>query len=141
MPGTFEEKLRGAMAAISGVGESELPQLEALYDADVRFQDPIQTLEGREAFIEMNRRLLRRSRSLRFEVGEVMEQEDTVFLTWTMFFHPKVGPEMTIEGASHLRVREGRIAYHRDYWDLLSSAAEAMPVMGPLYHKVMQLFA
>ena len=41
-------------------------------------------------------------------------------MTWTMFLnHPKLrGETVRVEGASYLRTRNGKVYYHRDYFDL-----------------------
>jgi hypothetical protein len=40
---------------------------------------------------------------------------------------PKFGPEIRVDGATHLRAKNGRVFYHRDYWDLGEMFASAIP--------------
>lgn len=122
-----------ALHAVENEGEAVLDRLLPLYDANVFFQDPIQTLTGIPAFTEMNRRLMRRAKLLRFEVHDTAADGENLFLTWKMHFQPKAGPALVFDGTTHARVRGGKIVYHRDYWDLLGSVADAMPIVAPLY--------
>jgi hypothetical protein len=41
--------------------------------------------------------------------------------------------EQCIRGASHVRfASDGRVAYHRDYWDAAEELYEKLPVVGSL---------
>jgi limonene-1,2-epoxide hydrolase len=121
--------------------EAQLQRVAPLYDENVRFTDPIQTLDGREAFIDMNRRLVARSKELRFDVFERAVDGDNIFFTWRMVFAMKVGPRLEIEGTSHLRVTNGRVTLHRDYWDLAGSVADSIPLAAPFYRALVSKLA
>lgn len=128
-------KVRDAFARLSPdrEGDGAVSELIDAYDDEVVFQDPLQRVEGREALAEMNRRLLRRARVLRVTVNEGVAAGDQIFLTWTMEYAYRLSPTLTLEGASHLRVRDGKIVYHRDYWDLASSLIGKVPGVRRLY--------
>jgi ketosteroid isomerase-like protein len=138
---TVARRFAEAIEAINRDGEAALPLLEELYHEEVQFQDPIQKVHGRTAFIEANRRLLRRAKSLTFNLGTAVEQDGNLFVVWTMTFEPKMGPRMVFDGATHITHRQERIVYQRDYWDLLSSAADAVPAVGLVYRGLIGLFA
>ena len=114
-------------------GDGAIDRLADLYDHDVVFRDPLQTLRGRDAFVAMNRRILARARRLSFVVASVAAGGGSVFLAWTMRYEPRVGPTIVFEGATHARTRAGLIVEQRDYWDLLSSLAESLPIVRNLY--------
>ncbi len=117
--------------------EEALRRMEPLYDPGLTFQDPIQSFAGWNAFLEANRRIIARAQELRFSVAEVAWHLDQVFLTWTMTMRPKVGPTIRIDGVTHLKLRDGKIISHRDYWDLAGAVADALPIVGPVYHALM----
>jgi hypothetical protein len=127
------ERLRDVYVSFEREGEGALTQLADLYDRDVVFHDPLQTLNGREAFVAMNRRVMTRARHLSFDVKEVLGGGDSLFLSWTMTYEPHWGPTLVFEGATQARVRGGVIVAQRDYWDLLSSLAQSIPVVRNLY--------
>jgi hypothetical protein len=72
----------------------------------------------------------------RFVVTEALVQGSSVMLTWDFNFSFKpplrVGPQC-IRGCSHLRLdANGRVVFHRDYWDTAEELYEKMPVLGGL---------
>ena len=137
---TVARRFVAAMEALNRDGEAALPALEELYHEEVQFQDPIQQAHGKAAVLEASRRLFRRAKSLTFNPKTTVEQDDDLFVVWTMTFEPKVGPTMVFEGVTHATHRQGMIVYQRDYWDLLSSAADAVPAVGLAYRGLVSLF-
>lgn len=85
-----------------------LPAFLSRYDEHIQFQDPLQRVSGLAAYAELNRCFLARARRVEISVEELAEQEGRLFASWRMRFAPRLGPELTLEGVSHLRVREGR---------------------------------
>lgn len=134
-------RLRQILEGVGQRGEEALVELEACCAPQMAFQDPLQTLETRKAFIEMLRQLLRRSRELGFVVHELVEDDANIFLSWQMSFRLGWTPAINIEGATHVRHAEGLIISYRDYWDLLSSFVETIPGAGLLYRRFASLLA
>src|SRR4051794_33234667 len=121
------------MNAFNHEGAAAVERIPALYADDIVFEDPIQSVTGIEKFMETNRRMMARAKSLEVEVGDVVENGDQIFMSWKMRYVPKMGPAIAIDGATHCRVRGGKIVYHRDYWDLLGSVINGLPVVAPIY--------
>ena len=136
----LRDALTGALDRFRDDAEGALAALLPLYDEAVRFRDPLQTLEGRDAFAAMNRRLLARSRSIAFDVSSSLVEGDRIALAWRMDIAWKVGPAMSVEGMTHLRVTDGKIVDHRDYWDLLGAVADAVPLAGPVWRAIAARF-
>jgi len=105
--------------------DATLERLVPRYTDDVVFIDPIQTVRGRE---------------LRFDVRDMAHEGDQIFLTWVMTMTPKpFGPTLRIEGVTHCTLRDGKVAVHRDYWDLLGSVMETVPLAGTVYKAAVAL--
>jgi len=121
------------MNAFNHEGAAAVERIPALYADDIVFHDPIQSVTGLDAFMETNRRMMARAKALEVEVGDVVENGDQIFMSWKMRYVPKMGPPIAIDGATHCRVRNGKIVYHRDYWDLLGSVLAGVPVVAPIY--------
>ena len=116
--------------------ETTISRLDPYYAADVVFTDPLQTVRGRSAFMAMNRRLISRARSIRFDVVDRAQDGDQLFVTWVMVMRPKLpAPTLRIEGVTHCILRDGLVAVHRDYWDLLGSVMDTIPIVGGLYRR------
>ncbi len=137
----MEKRFRDAIDSVNRDGTTALDGFVELYDPYVVFQDPIQTVYGRDEFKETNRRLLERSRDFYLSLATFIESDDHLFATWTLSFSPKVGPRITIEGVTHAQLRDGLITYQRDYWDLLGSFMETLPAMGLIYRRLTSLLA
>ena len=127
------DQLRDLYVSFEHEGDAAIERLGALYDPDMVFRDPLQTLHGRDAFLVMNRRILARARRLSFEVSEAVGGRGSVFLAWTMLYEPRLGPKLVFHGTTHARVKSGRVFEQRDYWDLLSSVAQSLPFVRNAY--------
>ncbi|MEO8598749.1 MAG: nuclear transport factor 2 family protein, partial [bacterium] len=60
-------------------------------------------------------------------------QGDTAFLTWDFRFRMKrfSTEKQCIRGATHLRFdADGRVNFHRDYWDAAEELYEKLPLLG-----------
>jgi hypothetical protein len=121
--------------------ERVLARVAELYAADLEFRDPLQALRGRDAFIAMNRKLLRTMREMRFEVGARAVRGDDGFMAWTMTVAPRLGPRMQVDGTTHLRFRDGLVVAHRDHWDLLGGAMSSLPIVRAIYPRLVRHLA
>ncbi len=120
-------RLRDALVGLQPARPGCVEALRSLYADDMVFRDPIQEVRGLEEFIAMNHRLLGRARRLDWEVRAMQGDDTEVFLEWTMRGSPKLGPGMTLEGATRATARDGKIVAQRDYWDFGELLASAVP--------------
>jgi hypothetical protein len=63
----------------------------------------------------------------------------SALLTWDLLFYARrLGShEQTIHGATHLKFdADGRVSYHRDYWDAAEELYEKIPFLGGLMRVV-----
>jgi limonene-1,2-epoxide hydrolase len=123
-------------AAIDAFNAGDLDGLLSRYHRDVYFEDPIQRVYGLDAFAEVNRRMFRKLRGLKITLHELLVGDGQFFASWSMRFSLPLGPTITIEGATHGKLRDGKIIFHRDYWDMLSSLLETSPLLGVAYRAV-----
>ncbi|MEY3900428.1 MAG: hypothetical protein RI962_1583 [Pseudomonadota bacterium] len=109
--------------------------LSHIYTEDVWFKDPFNEVRGIAPVLHIFSHMFQQLDAPRFVVTHSMAQEDHAFLTWDFLFRMKrfSNDEQCIRGASHLRfASDGRIAYHRDYWDVAEELYEKLPVVGGL---------
>jgi ketosteroid isomerase-like protein len=117
----FEALDRGALAAI---GE--------YYAADAYFKDPFNEVRGAQAIGEIFERMYRQLDAPRLRVSGRVGDGSEAFLLWDLEFRFR-GRDATqvIHGVSHLRLgADGRVAYHRDYWDTAEELYEKIPLLG-----------
>jgi limonene-1,2-epoxide hydrolase len=109
--------------------EDALARIDVLYDDDLVFTDPIQTLRGRRDFKEMNEKFVRAMRSIRFEVEDVVEQGPRIVVSSRLTVRPRLGVDMTFDSISRLEVGGERITFQRDYFDVLGGALSGAPAL------------
>jgi ketosteroid isomerase-like protein len=130
------DQLAAALVAIRTDNPDALDGLDKLYAEDMRFRDPIQQLDGRAAFLAMNERLLRRMRTLTWQIHHAAGDDDHAMLEWTMRATTKLGLELSVDGTTVVRAHTGRIVDHRDYWDLGEMLASSVSWGLRLLHAV-----
>lgn len=107
--------------------------LSLIYTDDVWFKDPFNEVQGLDQVNHIFTHMFEQVDAPRFVITHSVLQDDQAFLTWDFLFRMKrfSGEEQCIRGATHVRFAEdGRVAYHRDYWDAAEELYEKLPVVG-----------
>ena len=120
--------------------DTALATIPELYTEDMTFRDPIQEVHGRDAFVEVTRRLIDRTRSIEVRVHHSAHSGDAMFIAWTMSIAFPIGPQVDFEGVSHFGLKDDRIATHRDHFDLLGSMIDAVPGVRSVYRLIVSRF-
>jgi steroid Delta-isomerase len=106
-----------------------------IYTDDVWFKDPFNEVQGLEQVSHIFTHMFEQVDAPRFVVTHSVLQDDQAFLTWDFLFRMRrfSNEEQCIRGATHVRfASDGRVAYHRDYWDAAEELYEKLPVVGSL---------
>jgi steroid Delta-isomerase len=114
---------------------ADVARLAQFYAPDVRFKDPFNEVQGVPAVQRVFAHMFEALDEPRFLVRDVLVQGDQCFLTWDFLFRFKRFDRamQTVRGGSHLRFdAQGRIQWHRDYWDAAEELYEKLPVVGTL---------
>ena len=113
-----------------------VPALASLYDAQARFKDPFNEVQGLAAVETIFEHMFVALLAPRFVVTGRVVQGQQCFLTWEFRFcfrNFKQGTEQVILGASHLVFdAAGKVQLHRDYWDAAEELYEKLPLVGGL---------
>lgn len=111
------------------------------YHPNLRFQDPIQKLRGRDAFIEMFNRFAAQVHDFEATIDTAAMTDNVIFLQWTMryrFGSPR-NPVMSSEGTTKLVLDEdGQVVEHRDYFDMWGDAIRSFKPVRGLYNRFMK---
>ncbi len=122
-------------------GKPDWSHLFPLYAEEIRFQDSIQTLEGKPAFTAMCERLAKRCTQLDMELSTILCDEEHAFLQWKMTMRFRFFPSSPIFGCSCLTFgHDHRITMQRDYYDLWGDIADHVPLYRHLYRAFMRTF-
>jgi steroid Delta-isomerase len=116
-------------ASVAAMGE--------VYRPDAYFKDPFNAVTGLADIQAIFEHMFANLDAPRFVVTEQITPATPggpCFLVWDFHFRLRGKPaEFTIHGSSHLRfASDGRVAYHRDYWDAAEELYEKLPVVGSL---------
>lgn len=97
------------------------------YTEDAWFKDPFNEVRGIAAIQRIFAHMFEQVAEPRFVVTERLADESSAMLVWEF----RYGQGQRIRGVSHLRFAEdGRVAYHRDYWDAAEELYMKLPVLG-----------
>lgn len=106
-------------------------RLGKVYSDDACFKDPFNDVKGVAAIRAIFEHMFVKLQTPRFVVLTAVAGSDQAFLTWDFHFRLQRGGEVTIQGATHLRFAlDGRVIWHRDYWDAAEEFYEKLPLLG-----------
>ncbi len=115
--------------------ETVAAELAQVYAVDATFKDPFNEVRGLAMIAAIFTHMYQQVEAPRFAVLTRIEQGSDAFLTWEFTFRmQRLGEgEQVIRGATHIRFdRRGRVAMHRDYWDVAEELYEKLPLLGSL---------
>ncbi len=111
--------------------------IDQVYSPEMVFEDSFHRIEGVPDFKAYCASVYENLSYCHFEFHQSWINQEDAMLIWTMrYAHPRLnkGNEITLEGASHIRfdnIRyEGKVYYHRDYFDGGRLLYEHVPLLG-----------
>ena len=114
--------------------QKPLSMLMDIYSDDVRFCDPVHSIQGIQFLTQYFEDLMLQVQACSFNIREISETGNTAFVRWSMHLqHPKLkgGQAILVEGVSYLEF-DTKITLHQDYFDLGAMLYEHLPIMGRL---------
>ena len=134
--GTADAAVDRISAFFETLSPESLNGIGAVYAPGARFKDPFNEVQGLAAIEQVYRHMFASLQQPRFEVTGRVLQGRECFLTWNFCFRfqgIQPGVQQTVRGCSHLVLDgSGRIATHRDYWDVAEEMYEKIPGLGAL---------
>jgi len=126
----------GFKAFWEGLTPDRVAHIGEYYTDDAYFRDPFNEVRGLPEMRRIFDHMFVQLHEPRFRILEVVQQGEAAFFVWDFSFRMKsYKPELTqvIHGSSHVRfAADGRVSYHRDYWDAAGELYEKLPVIGAL---------
>jgi len=110
-------------------------RIATVYSEDVWFKDPFNEVRGLPALARVFGHMFLQVKEPRFVITRAVAAGEDAFLTWDFLFRMNRSParERVIRGATHIQFADdGRVAYHRDYWDAAEELYEKLPILGML---------
>jgi hypothetical protein len=118
------------------LNSENLHLLEEIYTPDVKFIDPAHEIIGLEKLSRYFAALYANLSSIEFVFHDEISVQDSGYVQWDMTFrHPQLsrGNAISVAGATFIRMgSNGKVCYHRDYFDLGAMLYEQLPLLGRL---------
>ncbi|MBS0347620.1 MAG: nuclear transport factor 2 family protein [Proteobacteria bacterium] len=119
-----------------GLTPENVGRLAEFYSADAYFKDPFNEVRGTEAIQHIFTHMFQQVDEPRFIVTGHTRDAHGAMLMWEFAYRARLwgrGEVQVIRGASHLKFgSDGKIDYHRDYWDTGEELYMKLPVIGSL---------
>lgn len=113
-----------------------LDRFPEFYAADAWFKDPFNEVLGVDAIQRIFAHMFRQVDEPRFVVSERVADANGAVLVWTLHYRSRGASnveELVIRGVSHLKFdADGKVAFHRDYWDTGEELYMKIPLLGAL---------
>ncbi len=120
-------------------GHPDWSHILPYYDENIYFKDSIQEIKGIKEFKIMVVNLTKRSKDLKMEIVNAVQQGNIIFLEWVMTIRFKKNPRSKLYGVSRLTLNENnKIVEQRDYYDLWGDIFDNIPKFSKLYRKFMK---
>lgn len=144
------------LAWYRNLSRGSLARISEFYTEDAFFKDPFNEFRSRDMIVLVFEHMFDTLENPRFVITDVISNSITnnitntgtnaltgsgpdkqkTFLIWDMEFSLQ-GKAMKIHGCSHLVfASDGRVEYHRDYWDAAEELYEKLPLLGWLMKRL-----
>jgi steroid delta-isomerase len=139
------EAVAHVVAFFEHLAPADVARIGEIYAADAYFRDPFNEVRGVEAIARVYAHMFEQLDDCRFVITDTLAEGDGALLVWDFTFHirrwrPRT--TRTIHGATHVKFApDGRIAYHRDYWDAADELYAKLPLIGPLLRMLRKFIA
>lgn len=115
------------------------------YSENAYFKDPFNEVRGLPAIQRIFNHMFTQVTDPRFIVTEKIADDKGAMLVWEFFYRARLGAKteaQVMRGVSHLRFdADGKVCYHRDYWDAAEELYMKLPVIGALMRGLRRMLA
>ena len=137
----MKEALDALVQWYETLSPASLENIHNFYVDDAYFRDPFNEIRAREGISKVMADMFEKLENPRFIVEDRLIQDNAGFITWRFVFALRRKP-MQIHGSTHLRfASDGRVSFHRDYWDAAGELYEKLPGLGWLMRRLKNLFS
>ena len=110
---------------------ANVARMDEFYTVDAYFKDPFNEVRGLAEVQRIFSHMYVALHKPHFVVTNTVTQSDQCFIVWDFKFRFKRFDTVTLQtvrGCSHLNLTpEGKISFHRDYWDAAEELYEKLP--------------
>lgn len=122
-----------------------LARFPEFYSANAYFKDPFNEVRGVAAIQRIFTHMFSQVSEPRFVVTEQVADAGGVMLIWEFYYRVRLwgkGEAQVMRGVSHLKFDpDGKVNYHRDYWDTAEELYMKLPALGTLMRGLRRMLA
>jgi steroid delta-isomerase len=119
-----------------GLSPQSVARFPEFYSADAYFKDPFNEVRGVAAVQRIFTHMFDQVGEPRFVVTGRVVDDGGAMLIWEFHFRVRLfgrGETQVMRGVSHLKfAADGKVDYHRDYWDTGEELYMKLPALGTL---------
>ena len=140
-----QSSLDALIAFYQNLSPDSIAHFADYYAEDAFFKDPFNEVRGLAAIQRIFKHMFQQVSAPRFTIGERVVDENGALLVWEFSFHLRLwgrDKAQLIRGVSHLRFNaEGKVVWHRDYWDAAEELYAKLPGIGWLMRRLKKAMA
>ena len=137
-------KLDALIHFYQNISPDSLARFPEFYSDNAYFKDPFNEVRGMAAIQHIFTHMFEQVAEPRFIVVEQVVDASGAMLVWQFHFSVQLwgkAKAQVIHGASHLKFDiDGRINFHRDYWDTGEELYIKIPVFGAVFRGLRRAF-
>lgn len=128
-----------------GLSPESIARFPDFYSANAYFKDPFNEVRGITPIQRIFSHMFKQVAAPRFVVIEKVVDANGAMLVWEFCFRVKLwgkGETQIMRGVSHLKFDpDGKVNYHRDYWDTGEELYMKLPAIGTLMRGLRRVLA
>ena len=121
--------------AFENLEVTNINSLLNLVDDNVVFEDPFNTIIGKDNLRELFLEMFKKLQQPKFKVLNVFYKQDLAIIKWN--FSCKIfRKDICFDGLSEVTVKNGKIKKHLDFWDSGKNFYTQVPILGRIFKKI-----
>ena len=133
---TDAKALTRIVAFFENIVPGDVTRIGEIYATDAYFRDPFNEVHGVAAIARVYAHMFEQLDECRFVITETVADGEGALIIWDFTFRSRDWRPrqlQVIHGASHIKLTaNGKIVYHRDYWDAAEELYAKLPLIGAL---------
>ena len=106
-----------------------------LVDDNVVFEDPFNTIIGKDNLRELFLEMFKKLQQPKFKVLNIFYKQNLAIIKWN--FSCKIfRKDICFDGLSEVTVKNGKIKKHLDFWDSGRNFYTQVPILGRIFKKI-----
>ena len=121
--------------AFENLEVTNINSLLNLVDDNVVFEDPFNTIIGKDNLRELFLEMFKKLQQPKFKVLNIFYKQNLAIIKWN--FSCKIfRKDISFDGLSEVTVKNGKIKKHLDFWDSGKNFYTQVPILGRIFKKI-----